>query len=116
MQIDLTPIQAVAQRVEVIGRAVLVQGDCRDVLPVLPDNALDMIWTDPPYGHSNADGDLLSRRGEIMADGNASKAEAIQNDDGDGMRKVVDGMLAEAARVLKRDCCCCCCCCCAPDL
>lgn len=36
MQIDLTPIQAVAQRVEVIGRAVLVQADCRDVLPVLP--------------------------------------------------------------------------------
>ena len=36
MQIDLAPIQAVAQRVEVIGRAVLVQADCRDVLPVLP--------------------------------------------------------------------------------
>ena len=34
--IDLAPIQAVAQRVEVIGRAVLVQADCRDVLPVLP--------------------------------------------------------------------------------
>ena len=48
MQIDLTPIQAVAQRVEVIGRAVLVQADCRDVLPVLPK--VDAMVTDPPYG------------------------------------------------------------------
>jgi len=47
MQIDLTPIQAVAQRVEVIGRAVLVQADCRDVLPVLPK--VDHIICDPPY-------------------------------------------------------------------
>jgi DNA modification methylase len=48
MQIDLAPIQAVAQRVEVIGRAVLVQGDCRDVMPVLPK--VDACVTDPPYG------------------------------------------------------------------
>jgi len=46
--IDLDAIQAVAQRVEVIGRAVLVQGDCRDVLPVLPK--VDACVTDPPYG------------------------------------------------------------------
>ena len=46
--IDLAPIQAVAQRVEVIGRAVLVLGDCRDVLPVLPK--VDAVVTDPPYG------------------------------------------------------------------
>jgi len=32
----------------VIGRAVLVQGDCRDVLPVLPK--VDACVTDPPYG------------------------------------------------------------------
>ena len=53
MQLDLAPIQAVAQRVEVIGRAVLVQGDCRDVLPVLPKVEAGQkfsIVTDPPYG------------------------------------------------------------------
>ena len=32
----LDAIRAVSERVEVIGRAVLVQADCRDVLPVLP--------------------------------------------------------------------------------
>ena len=45
---NLDAIRAVAQRVEVIGRAVLVQGDCRDVLPVLPK--VDAVVTDPPYG------------------------------------------------------------------
>ncbi len=48
MQIDLTPIQAVADRVEVIGRAVLIQADCRDVLPLL--HKVDAVVTDPPYG------------------------------------------------------------------
>ena len=36
----------------------------------------------------------------------------IANDDQDGMRLVVDSVLTQAARVLKKDCCCCCCCCC----
>ena len=59
MQIDLTPIQAVAQRVEVIGRAVLVQADCRDVLPVLPK--VDACVTDPPYGIGEAAGKSKTR-------------------------------------------------------
>ncbi len=46
--IDLDAIRAVSARVEVIGRAVLVQGDCRNVLPVLPK--VDAVVTDPPYG------------------------------------------------------------------
>lgn len=34
--IDLDAIRAVATRVEVIGRATLIQADCREVLPLLP--------------------------------------------------------------------------------
>ena len=64
MQIDLTPIQAVAQRVEVIGRAVLVQADCRDVLPVL--GKVDACVTDPPYGIGEAAGKAKSR-GKLAA-------------------------------------------------
>jgi len=45
---DLTPIRAVASRVEVIGRATLIQADCRDVLPLL--GKVDAVVTDPPYG------------------------------------------------------------------
>lgn len=35
-------------RIETIGKATLYLGDCRDILPTLPD--FDLILTDPPYG------------------------------------------------------------------
>jgi len=36
-------------RVEHIGNAVLYQGDCRDVLPMLPANSVHTCVTSPPY-------------------------------------------------------------------
>lgn len=45
---DLDAIRAIADRVEVIGRAVLIQADCRVVLPTL--GKVDAVVTDPPYG------------------------------------------------------------------
>jgi site-specific DNA-methyltransferase (adenine-specific) len=95
-----------ALRTERIGNATLYLGDCRDALAELPDASVDMIWTDPPYGHSNHDGDWNSR---LNAHRGIEDAP-IANDDPDGMRSVVDAMLLEAARILKPDCCCCCCC------
>lgn len=90
-----------------IGDAELYLGDCLEVLAALSDQSVDMIWTDPPYGHSNHDGDLNSRLNEHRGVDN----KPIANDDADGMRYVVDGMLRESVRLLKADCCCCCCCC-----
>ena len=95
----------------IIGNATLYCGDCLDVLRELPDQSVEMIFTDPPYGHSNADGDFLSARADILKDGRPTASTSIANDDSDGMRRVVDGMLTEAARILISDCCCCCCCC-----
>ena len=94
-------------REERIGNQRLILGDCLEVMAGLEAGSIDMIWTDPPYGHSNHDGDLnaqLNKHREI-------ESKPIANDDADGMRRVVDGMLKEAARVLSPDCCCCCCCC-----
>ncbi|MDO8707010.1 MAG: site-specific DNA-methyltransferase [Sulfuricaulis sp.] len=99
-----------AVRKEVIGNATLYLGDCLEILPTLAAESVDMVWTDPPYGHGNADGDMLSRRAEAVGDGYATQLEAIANDGGEDMRRVVDGALSEAARLLKKDCCCCCCC------
>jgi site-specific DNA-methyltransferase (adenine-specific) len=93
------------------GDVTLMRGDCLAVLPAIADGSVEMIFADPPYGHSNADGDFLARRHEIMADGRGDTQQPIANDDQDGMRRVVDGMLREAARILRPDCCCCCCCC-----
>ena len=82
-------------------------GDCREVMGKLASGSIDMIWTDPPYGHANHDGDLNAR----LNDKRGIESKPIANDDADGMRTVVGGMLNEAARVLKQDSCCCCCCC-----
>ncbi len=90
-----------------IGDCRLILGDCLEVLPLLGDGSIDMIWTDPPYGHSNHDNDFNSR----LNDHRNIEGQPIANDDAEGMRRVVDGMLTQAARLLKADCCCCCCCC-----
>lgn len=93
-------------REERIGGQRLILGDCLKVMPLLPSGGIDMIWTDPPYGHSNHDGDLNAR----LNDHREIDSKPIANDDADGMRRVVDGMLSEAVRLLSADCCCCCCC------
>lgn len=58
VDLDLDAIRAVSERVEVIGRAVLVQGDCRNVLPVLPK--VQHVFSDPPYGVEETHGSHLS--------------------------------------------------------
>lgn len=95
------------KRKEVIGNCTLYLGDCLEVMASIPSGSLDMIWTDPPYGHSNHDGDFNAR----LNNHREISSKPIANDDADGMRRVVDGMLIEAVRVLSPDCCCCCCCC-----
>lgn len=39
-------------RKEIIGAATLYLGDCLGVLKAMPDNSVDSIVTDPPYGLS----------------------------------------------------------------
>ena len=39
-------------RKEIIGNATLYLGDCTDALKTMPDNSVDSIVTDPPYGLS----------------------------------------------------------------
>ena len=85
----------------------IYNGDCRDVTSLFPANSVDLLWTDPPYGHGNHAGDLNARLNEHRNLEN----KPIANDGADEMRSVMDGMLLQAARILKPDCCCCCCCC-----
>jgi site-specific DNA-methyltransferase (adenine-specific) len=89
----------------------LWHGDCRELLSVVAPASVDMIWTDPPYGHGNLDGDLASSRVGVRG-GRQVAAVAIQGDGADEWPALMGSFLAHAARVLKPDCCCCCCCCC----
>jgi len=84
----------------------LIKGDSLKVMAELLEQSVDMIFTDPPYGHNNNNGDLNARLNNYRERDN----KAIKNDSMEAMREVVGGVLDHAARVLRRDCCCCCCC------
>jgi DNA modification methylase len=91
---------------------VIYHGDCLELLKQIPDNSIDIIWTDPPYGNNNNNGDLISRWEAALGTGDYIKGETdrpILNDSPEDFARVVPTMLDEAARVLKKESCCCCC-------
>jgi len=93
-------------------RVTLYCGDALDVMPIVPSGSVRMIWTDPPYGHGNQDGDLQAARvRDGVAGARKRSAEPIANDSGPDFDALMRGFMDEAARILSPDCCCCCCCC-----
>ena len=88
----------------------IYHGDCRDILPQLPK--VDLVLTDPPYGHNNNNGDLASHREAALGVGDyvpERDNRPIAND-GAEANELVRWFFGEAGRVLKPGCCCCCCC------
>lgn len=101
-------------REEIIGNCRLILGDSREVLPTLADGSIDFVFTDPPYGHNNNDGDLIERRekalGRPKRGTEESAARPIAND-GEEANDLVRWMFGEVNRLISPGCCCCCCCC-----
>ena len=90
----------------------LYMGDCREVLKAIPDQSIDMVWTDPPYGHGNMDGDLQEARIRDKVKGaRVVQADPIANDRGPEFFDLMSVFFRECSRVLVKNCCCCCCCC-----
>src|SRR5690348_6345739 len=48
--IDTLSIGSKVNELSVPAGSQLYQGDCRDILPTLPDNSVHLLLTDPPYG------------------------------------------------------------------
>ena len=88
----------------------IITGDCRAVMADWPDNCVDLIVTDPPYGHNNNNGDLIHRREAALGRGPAGEARAIAND-GAEANELFRAALPHFRRLLAPGCCCCCCCC-----
>ena len=91
----------------------VVEGDCRPLLAAMPAACVDLVLTDPPYGHSNNDDDLIGRWEEALGEkrrAGAAERRPIAND-GPEANELVRGILPELSRVLKSPGCCCCCCC-----
>ena len=89
--------------------------DCLKTMAKMGDNSIDFIFTDPPYGHNNNNGDMASHREAIFE----GKKEAyvpekdwrpIAND-GVEANDLFKACVNEWQRILKPGSCCCCCCC-----
>jgi len=92
------------------GQCAIYHGDCREIMPSFAQDSIRLLWTDPPYGHSNQDGDLQAARVRDAVKGARTRqVESIANDSAEAMRAAVEGALSLALPLLKGDCCCCCC-------
>jgi len=91
---------------------IIYCADCREILPKI--QTVDMIFTDPPYGHNNNNGDLINNRERALG----LKTLDLKNssrpiaNDGKEANELVKWFFGESSRILKSGCCCCCCCCC----
>jgi site-specific DNA-methyltransferase (adenine-specific) len=88
--------------------------DSRLILPLLPDASIDFIFTDPPYGHNNNNGDMASHREAIFE----GRKEAYNPEtefrpiamDGPEANNLFQWAIREYKRLLFDGSCCCCCC------
>lgn len=93
----------------------IYHGDCVDILPQL--EPVDMIFTDPPYGHKNNDCDLIANieraipsRRKAGDDGTMVYESRPIANDGPEANELVRWLFGECKRLLKNGSCCCCCC------
>jgi site-specific DNA-methyltransferase (adenine-specific) len=91
----------------------IIHADALTALADIPDASIDMVFTDPPYGHNNNNGDLIHRReaalGRLPCGENPPLDRKIMND-GPEANDLFRSVLPELFRVLKPGSCCCCCC------
>jgi len=94
---------------------VLYCGDCLEIIPEL--GPVDLVLTDPPYGHNNNNNDMIANREAIFGKGEKPKKvpksdyRPIAND-GPEANIIFKKCLPLFAEILNPGCCCCCCCCC----
>ena len=39
----------------------IYHGDCLEIMPSLLEESIDLLWSDPPYGHGNHEGTCRPR-------------------------------------------------------
>ncbi|MDD5724343.1 MAG: site-specific DNA-methyltransferase [Syntrophales bacterium] len=89
----------------------IICGDALEVMRGMPENSVDMVFTDPPYGHNNNNGDLISRWEAALGVGEyMEEMNRPINNDGPEANELFRAVLPEIRRILKPGSCCCCCC------
>jgi DNA modification methylase len=90
---------------------VIYCADCLDVMKAMPDKCVDFIFTDPPYGHNNNNGDMIANWEAIYG---GTKKVAVEDyrpiaNDGPEANELFQSCVSEYARLLANPGCCCCC-------
>ena len=101
-----------------VGGIAIYKADCRQVMASLADGSVSMVFTDPPYGHNNNDGDLISNVEKAFPSrrkrGDRGQVEyeerPIANDGFEDANLLVKCLFDESRRLLVPGGCCCCCC------
>jgi site-specific DNA-methyltransferase (adenine-specific) len=92
----------------------VICGDCLEVMKGIPDGAVDLVVTDPPYGHNNNDGDMIANWEAIFGKNKVKKVAETEYrpiaNDGEEANQLFKDCIQEYSRLLKPGCCCCCCC------
>jgi len=91
----------------------IICGDCLDVMKDFPDNSVDLVLTDPPYGHKNKDGDMSANYKAIRGIGDyvPERDDNPIANDGIEANQIYRDCLPIWSRILVAGGCCCCCCC-----
>ncbi len=91
----------------------IICGDCLEIMKWIPDKSVNLVLTDPPYGHNNNNnGDLISRWEAALGKGDyipERDNRPIAND-GKEANEIFEKFIQEVSRILTEDGCCCCCC------
>lgn len=87
----------------------IYHGDVKDILPRITQ--VDMIFTDPPYGHNNNNGDLIHNIEVALGKSKVKKdPRPIFNDGEKEASDLVQFLFQESKRLLVPGGCLCCCC------
>lgn len=86
----------------------IYKGDSREILPQLPDRSIDFVFTDPPYGHNNNDGDLIQNVRRALGQSSENGPGRPIANDGPEANELVRFAFAQWSRLLSGGGCCCC--------
>lgn len=94
------------------GVGVLYCGDAREIVPQIESGSIDFVFTDPPYGHNNNNGDLIHRweaaLGRLPCGSDSPLESRPIANDGAEANPLIQWFFSEADRLLSPGCCCCC--------
>lgn len=88
----------------------IYQGDCLEIMKTWPDNFVNLVLCDPPYGlEYNGGNDLASLWEAALGQGENSETRPIANDKREDWINNLPLFLKEVGRILVPHGCCCCC-------